>query len=158
MKRNLSIPVVGALLSAALVLPVGVLAQSQPSAAPAQAAPPAAAPATGNTTMEQRIEQRITRLHAALQITAAEEPQWQQFAGVMRDNARKMDQDYKDRAAKFDGLNALDNMRSYAQIAQEHAEDSQRLVAAFEPLYSAMSDAQKHIADQVFRNTPPHHG
>jgi periplasmic protein CpxP/Spy len=156
MKRTLTIPVVGALLSAALALPVGALAQSSPSSAPAPAAPPAAA--AGNKTMEQRIEQRITRLHAALQITAAEEAQWQQFAEVMRDNARKMDQDYKDRAAKFDGLDALENMRSYAQIAQEHAEDSQRLVAAFEELYSAMTDAQKRIADQVFRNAPPHHG
>jgi protein CpxP len=78
----------------------------------------------------------------------------------MRDNAHKMDQDYKDRAAKFGTLSALENMQSYAQIAQEHAEDVQRLVAAFQPLYTAMPDAQKKIADQAFRNaaakrTPP---
>jgi hypothetical protein len=148
-------PLAGALLIAGLALPVCARAQSSPApsptpAPPAQTAPPA--PATGNPTMEDRVGKRITQLHAALHITADEEGQWQQFADIMRDNARKMDEDYKDRAAKFATLSAPDNMQSYAQIAEEHADDVKRLVAAFQPLYAAMPDAQKKIADQVFRN------
>jgi protein CpxP len=154
MKPTLRMPVIGGLLMAGLAFPIGALAQSPaPSAAPApaQAAPPPA-PAAANKTMEDKVGQRIIQLHAALHITADQEPQWQQFADVMRDNARKMDQDYQDRSAKFATLGALENMQSYAQIAQEHAEDVKRLVAAFQPLYTAMPDAQKKIADQVFRN------
>ncbi len=163
MKLNLKMPVAGALLIVGSALPLCAYAQSPaPTQAPpdstTQAARPAwlkqppPAPAAGNPTMEDRVGKRITQLHAALHITADEEGQWQQFADVMLDNARKMDGDYKDRAAKFATLSAVDNMQSYADIAEEHAEDVKRLVAAFQPLYAAMPDAQKKIADQVFRN------
>jgi hypothetical protein len=42
--------------------------------------------------MEERVENHIKQLHAQLRITPAEQPQWDQFAQVMRDNARDMDQ------------------------------------------------------------------
>jgi protein CpxP len=152
MTENLRIiPIVGALLIAGLVLSVSAHAQSPSTPAPAPP-PTQTAPSPANPAMDDAIGKRITQLHAALQITADEEAQWRQFADVMRDNAHKMDQTYKDRAAKFANLSALENMQSYAQIAQEHAEDVQRLGAAFQPLYAAMPDAQKKIADEVFRN------
>src|ERR1700690_1949309 len=104
MKLNLKMPVVGALLIAGSALPLCAYAQSpaltQAPPAPTQAAPPAA-PGANNPTMEDRVGKRITQLHAALKITADEEAQWKQFADTMRDNARKMDEDYKDRATKF---------------------------------------------------------
>jgi protein CpxP len=165
MKLNLKMPVAGALLIAGSALPLCAYAQSpaptqapptQAPPAPTQAAPPAA-PGANNPTMEDRVGKRITQLHAALKITADEEAQWKTFADVMLDNARKMDGDYKDRAAKFATLSAVDNMQSYAQIAEEHADDVKRLVAAFQPLYAAMPDAQKKIADQVFRNAAAKH-
>jgi len=150
MKENLRIiPFVGKLLIAGLVLSAAAHAQAPTPPAPT---PAPAAPAPANPAMDDAIGKRIAQLHAALKITPDEETQWGQFADVMRDNAHKMDQTYKDRAAKFADLNALENMQSYAQIAQEHAEDVQRLVTAFQPLYAAMPDAQKKIADQVFRN------
>jgi protein CpxP len=155
MNWNLRMPVAGALLVAGFTLPMCAYAQSPPPAS-AQAAPPVAPGAT-NPTMEDQVGKRITQLHTALHITADEEAQWKQFADTMRDNARKMDQDYKDRSAKFSTLSALENMQSYAQIAQEHAEDVQRLVTAFQPLYAAMPDAQKKIADDVFRNAAAKH-
>ena len=37
---------------------------------------------------EQRVEEHIKELRAQLQITPAEQPQWEQFANVMRENAR----------------------------------------------------------------------
>ena len=39
-----------------------------------------------------RTEQRLADLHSKLQITPAQEPQWQKFAQAMRDNGRKMDE------------------------------------------------------------------
>lgn len=158
MNPKLRMSIVGALLMAGLTMPICAFAQSPPPASPTPAPPAAAPPApAANPAATDAVNKRITQLHAALQITADEEPQWQHFADTMRDNAKKMDQDYKDRAAKFANLSALENMQSYAQIAQEHAEDVQRLVTAFEPLYTAMPDAQKKIADQVFRNTAAKH-
>jgi protein CpxP len=39
--------------------------------------------------VEERVERRIKELHTQLRITPAEEPQWNQFAQVMRENARE---------------------------------------------------------------------
>jgi len=131
-----------ALATAALLsLPVTALAQPSQgqSAAARNAAPPppvaaaspmAAHPAAGKNAQE-RVEQRIKELHTQLQITPAQQAQWDQFARVMRENARDMDQAFMQRAQQFPKMNAVQNMRSYEQIAEEH---TQRL------LYSAMPD------------------
>jgi hypothetical protein len=109
-----------------------------------------AAPETEQN-MEARVEQRITDLHTRLQITAAQEPEWKKFAQTMRANARKMDQTFEDRVQQMQSMNAMDNMRSYARISQQHAQDVQALLPPFQALYGKMSPSQKQTADQVFR-------
>ena len=42
--------------------------------------------------------------------------------------------------------------RWLAQIEQQRAQDVQKLVPAFQTLYSSLSDQQKKTADQIFRN------
>jgi D-alanyl-D-alanine carboxypeptidase len=130
------------------------------------AAAAAPLPATGNPTvvrasatsaqtthaMDTKIEQRIADLHAKLQISAAEQPQWDQFAQVMRDNARTMNQTFQQRVHTLPAMTATDNMQSYAQIATEHAQEMQKLVPAFEALYASMPDSQQRVADKVFRD------
>jgi hypothetical protein len=101
--------------------------------------------------MEARVEQRITDLHEKLQITAAQEPAWKKFAQTMRDNARKMDQTFEQRVDQIQTMTALDNMKSYARVSRQHAEDVQALLPPFQALYSKMSPEQKQTADQVFR-------
>ncbi len=103
-------------------------------------------------TMAQMAEQRIADLHKRLHITAQQQSQWDQFAQMMRDNAKDLDQAYQQRAASFDKMNAVENMQSYAQIEQTRAQDMQKLVPAFQTLYTSLSDAQKQQADQLFRN------
>jgi uncharacterized membrane protein YfbV (UPF0208 family) len=100
---------------------------------------------------EERVERRIKELHAQLRITPTEQPQWDQFAEVMRQNARDMDQAFIQRAQQFETMNAVQNMQSYEQLAEEHAQHVQKLVPAFQALYDAMPDQQKQLADQVFR-------
>jgi protein CpxP len=107
--------------------------------------------------MVGKIEQRITDLHAKLQISPAQQPQWDQFTQVMRDNARSMDQTFQHRVQTMPAMTAAENMQSYAQVAMEHAQDMQKLVPAFQALYGTMSDSQKRTADQVFRDDA-HHG
>src|SRR6266446_8920521 len=108
-------------------------------------------------TAEERVERRIKELHSQLQITPAEEPQWNEFARVMRDNARDMDQAFMQRAQQYPTMNAVQNMQSYEQISQDHANRVQKLVPAFQKLYDAMPDQQKRLADQVFRANAEKH-
>ena len=124
--------------------------------APAGTTPPRAAaaqPATDRPVSEvNAVEQRITALRAKLQNTAAQEPLWNQFAQVMRDNAKRMDDTFQARAQGIAGMNAEANMASYAQVAMSHAQGMQNLVPAFHALYGTMPDLQKRAADQVFRD------
>ena len=113
-------------------------------------------PVAGKTA-EERVEGRIKELHAQLRITPAEEPQWNEFAQVMRENAREMDQVFMQRAQQYPTMNAVQNMQSYEQISEEHAQRVQRLVPAFQKLYDAMPDQQKRLADQVFRANAEKH-
>jgi LTXXQ motif family protein len=146
MKRGLMTRFGPVLLAAALALPLGL-------AAPVRAAetgkPAAAKPAESRAMA--RVDRRIADLHAKLHITAAEAAQWQQFAGVMRENAAAMDRIFAERAKNFASLNAVDNMKSYVHIAEQHAQNMQRLATSFETLYQAMSPQQQKTADEVFR-------
>ncbi len=49
-------------------------------------------------------------------------------------------------------MNAVENMQSYAEIAEQHAKNMERLVPAFQNLYNSLSDAQKRTADALWRN------
>ena len=157
--------VASAALAALLSLPAAALAQSSQVTTPAPqgAAPPPAAsspiaghPGAGKNA-EERVEHRITELHAQLRITPAERQQWDQFAEVMRENARDMDQALIQRSQQFQSMSALQNMQSYEQIAEAHARHLQKLVPAFENLYNTMPDQQKRLADQVFRANAEQH-
>jgi periplasmic protein CpxP/Spy len=149
-----------AAVAALLIVPGAAFAQST---APAPVAPPAGAssplapaPAPGNSA-EQRVETHIKQLHAQLRITPAEQPQWEQFAQVMRENARDMDQAFMQRAQQYPTMTAMQNMQSYEQIADAHAQHLQKLVPAFANLYNAMPEQQKRLADQVFRSNAESH-
>ncbi len=107
--------------------------------------------------MAAKIERRITDLHAKLFISPVQQPQWDQFAQVMRDNARSMDEAYQQRIQAIPTMTATANMQSYVQVAKDHAQDVQKLVPAFQALYDTMSDNQKRTADQVFRDDNHHH-
>ncbi len=117
-----------------------------PSPMPAPTQPPA------NGRRMTRLDQHIAEMHRRLHITAAQEPQWQAFAQVMRENAARMDTAFKARSAQGADMNAVDDLKTYAAVAQTHAEDVQRLVPAFEQLYGALTPAQRKDADVMFRS------
>lgn len=119
-----------------------------PAAAPASA--PAAAPAAGKKHADE-VESQIKTLHDRIKITAAQEQQWDAFAQVMRDNAAKTREAYQERSQKFSSLNADDSLKSYAALAQLHADNVQKLSQAFSTLYASLSDEQKEEADAAFR-------
>lgn len=132
------------------------------AAPPAAGNPTVVAPATATAkpavhqSQASTVEQRIADLHAKLQITAAQQTQWEPFAQVMRANATGIDQAFQSRVKALPGMTAADNVKSYAVITAEHAQEMQKLVPVFQTLYDTMSDGQKHVADQLFRADANH--
>ena len=114
---------------------------------PAKVADPTA---SNDPNLVGRVEQRITDLHRKLQITPAQQPQWERFTAVMRDNARSMVRGFDARVEKLPTMTAPESMNSYAAMSMEHAVEMQKLVPAFTALYATMSDAQKKVTDTVF--------
>ena len=51
---------------------------------------------------------------------------------------------------------AVDDLRSYSETIDAHADGVKKLTSAFEALYNSMSDTQKHNADLIFRNDNHH--
>jgi hypothetical protein len=148
-----------AAVAALLALPAAALAQAtqSPPAASTTLPPsmtttsPMAAHPVPGATAKERVEAYIRQLHAQWQITPAEEPQWNRYVAVMRENARAVDQQLAQRIQQFPTMTALQNLQSYAELAQAHAERLQKLVPAFADLYNAMPEQQKRLTDRFFR-------
>jgi hypothetical protein len=98
-----------------------------------------------------RAETRITELHAKLKITAAQEVLWTNVTQVMRDNAAKLDALTKARAENAKSMSAMEDLKSYGEITEAHAEGVKNFIPVFAALYDSMSDAQKKNADAMFR-------
>jgi len=172
-KRHGTFAAVAALTGALLIVPAfaQTTMPSAPPPTPPAAAPaaPSAAPAAPSTAPATKaaptktskrmsgIEARIKSLHTRLKITAAQEPQWQQVAQVMRDNAATVEKLVNERNAKLKTMTAVDNLQTYTDVAQAHADGLKKLVPVFDTLYASMSDEQKKVADGVFRNIAEHH-
>lgn len=133
----------------------GLMAAALLAAPPSLAQSGATAPAH-QTRAERRaetVEHRIAALHAALKITAEEEPAWQAVAQTMRDNAAALNKLGTEAAAQpRKGMTALEDMQTYARYAQAHADGAKALIASFTALYDMMPDDQKKLADQVFQS------
>jgi hypothetical protein len=113
---------------------------------------PVAASAANQDKHEDRAEMRIKDLHGKLKITAEEEPLWNQVAQVMRDDAKTMDALTQARMDHAKDVSAVDDIRSYGEIASAHADGIKKLLPVFTTLYTSMSDSQKKEADILFRH------
>ncbi|MFI4939052.1 MAG: Spy/CpxP family protein refolding chaperone [Burkholderiales bacterium] len=130
----------------------GAYAQSP---APSAGTPPpsnasAAAMTKADAKRDAKVEMHINDLHAKLKITAAEETQWAAVVKAMHDNASELDKAIDKREASMAAATAVDDLNAYADIAQAHADSVKKLATAFAPLYAAMPDDQKKVADKVF--------
>jgi len=98
------------------------------------------------------VEARITTLHSSLHITAAQETLWNNFAQVMRENAKAMADRRKEAARNAQSRSAVEELKAYAAVIDAHADEIRKLLPTFQALYDSMSDAQKRTADAVFRS------
>lgn len=149
-----------AALGAGLAGTPPVLAQSgtNRSATPpaANSSPIAQAPSARSPSEDSRgdaqVEGRIAQLHKQLKITKDQESDWNTLARDMRENAQRMSSLLQERAdaSKSKPMNAVDNLKSYEQITDAHADGLKKITPDFEKLYNQMSPAQKKTADSVF--------
>ena len=100
---------------------------------------------------EDRVELRIKDMQHKLKITAAQEEQWGKVKQVMLDDARTMDKLTQARVEHAKDMNAVDNLKSYSEISEAHADGIKKMIPVFADLYASMSDAQKKEADALFR-------
>jgi hypothetical protein len=106
----------------------------------------------------ERVEARLAYIRTALKITAAQQPQWDAFANVLRKHARDRDQRFEQFRAQHEGarggprpdrpqVTAIERLeRTQQRMAQRSAHLSEVLAAA-KPLYASLSPEQKQVAD-----------
>jgi len=99
-------------------------------------------------------EKHIKELHYKLKITPEQETLWKSVAATLRENATDINMAVEKRESIIDTASAVDDLNAYANVAQAHADSVKKLAIVFSPLYTAMSDAQKRNADEVFMHRP----
>lgn len=139
-------------LAAAAILGAVVLAQSLPAAAADRTSVRHVTSISASTeqAVTARVEARIKEMHAKLHITAAQAPQWDAFAAVMRDNAQSIHALMVEKHQNAVSMTAIDDLNSYQDVAKAHVDGLAKLIPSFGALYATMSDRQKKEADIMF--------
>jgi IS30 family transposase len=104
----------------------------------------------GPQAMARHVEERIKTLHEKLGITSEQEEMWGDVAQTMRDNEATIATLVETRHKNAKDMNAIDDLKSYEEITQAHADGIKKLIVSFETLYAEMSDPQKKVADDAF--------
>lgn len=142
-------------LSAGLALLVAGFAGSQFVAERglAQVAAEGAQPRPERPLPGRHIEGRLAFLRTELKITDAQAPLWDKLAAALRDRAAKMDAAIAAfRQARSAGTppDLPAQMEARIRSGEARIEADRAVLAAFRPLYAALSDAQKKTAEELF--------
>ncbi|MDE2165604.1 MAG: Spy/CpxP family protein refolding chaperone [Alphaproteobacteria bacterium] len=123
-------------------------------AALAQTAAPTATHAAPKAGPDPYIEGQIAFLKAALEITPAQEAQWDKVAAVMRENNRETQQVYdKLQSTPEPTETAVQRIESHVRLAELSVREGKRFLEAFRPLYASLSKDQKATADELISQT-----
>ncbi len=126
-------------------------AQAAPAPAPAAVTTPAPAPSAHAARHNAYVERRIAVLRSRLKITPAQTQAFEQFAQVMRDNASHMDALMAERQQKVCTMSAVDALKSYQAVAQQHLDDMQTLVLRSRPCTTRCRRNRRTLADRDFQ-------
>ncbi|MCX7353707.1 MAG: Spy/CpxP family protein refolding chaperone [Alphaproteobacteria bacterium] len=96
----------------------------------------------------QKVDQKLTTLKGDLKITEAQTPAWNAVADAVRTNANAMRTAAEAKKASGKQTDVLKRMESRDQWAKLRAQNSERLLTAFRPLYAQLNDEQKQVASQ----------
>lgn len=106
---------------------------------------------------EDKTELRIKDMHAKLKITPEQEELWSKVAQAMLEDAKTMDALTQARIEHAKQMTAVDDLKSYAEIAEAHVNGIKKLTPVFADLYAGMTETQKSEADALFREGVRHH-
>ena len=120
----------------------------------------------------QRVEARLAATKAQLKITDQQNTLWENFAGVLRTQARAMDQRFQERKAKWEAakaqgadpraqrpqVSAIERLEHRQQRLQQASARLNDVLAAAKPLYASFSPEQKQVADQLLAKGGHGHG
>lgn len=96
------------------------------------------------------VEGHIAFLKTELAITAAQEPLWDKVAATMREDVAEMRSAIAQaRAGRQAPETALTHLETRARLAALRAAGEARFLAAFRPLYEALSPEQRKSADEL---------
>ncbi len=89
----------------------------------------------------------LAALKSELKITAAQESQWQAFAGQAKQGAEAM-QSLTTTVQNSQAATAPDRLTLRNEIMKKRLEQSEKMASAFKDLYAALTPEQKAIMDQ----------
>ena len=151
----------GAAIAAATLFGVVLTTASAPAVGAEQMATTTQAqPTPDMAAHEQRAaergEVRLREMHDRLHITAAQEESWTKVAKIMRDNEAAFRASVGERYRDAKPMSAVDDLKSFQIIADEHSNGLKKLIPAFDTLYGAMTPDQQKRADSVFAHRGRH--
>lgn len=138
---------------AVIVLPGAGSAMAQTHSRIAQATPKGEPRSSAAEAPPSDNQGEIAELRRRLNISAAQQPQFDALAKVMRQNEEEMTK-LAAQQSQRGKANAVEAVRSAQQFAQAEAEGLGRMLPALETLYGTLSEQQKRAADQVFASGP----
>ena len=101
------------------------------------------------TAMSEHVEGRLAFLKTELKITNAQLPVWNNFAQAVRDNAKAMGSMMRTMMGTNPPLPLPEKLAMREKMMSTHLEALRKLKTAVDPLYAALTDAQKKAADQL---------
>jgi protein CpxP len=103
----------------------------------------------------ERVEARLAYVKTALKISDAQQPQWDAYAQLVRENAQQMDQRFEARRsgapahAAGQRPNAIERLERAQSLHAAAVTRLNELLAVEKPLYAALSPEQQKVADAV---------
>jgi hypothetical protein len=97
----------------------------------------------------RHVEGQIAFYKAELKITDAQTTQWNAFADTLRANATRLQQAMMKTREAQGAVTAPEQMERRIATLTELRDATQAMLAAAKPLYAALSDDQKKIADEL---------
>jgi hypothetical protein len=97
----------------------------------------------------RHVEGQIAFYKAELKITDAQTTQWNAFADTLRANATRLQQAMMKTREAQGAVTAPEQMERRIATLTELRDAMQAMLAAAKPLYAALSDDQKKIADEL---------
>ena len=99
----------------------------------------------------EHVEGRIAFLRTELKIEESQVGPWNAFADVLRANAKSMKDMHEEMINQSNAVTLPQRVDIHEKMMSAHLEMERRFQAATKPLYDALNDQQKKLADSLIK-------